>query len=164
MDKKEIRNLKWSLNVCYWWLNFLSLVSFGILLLFSNNPDGLTLSDFELAKHNSGLIILRCFIEDQIIIIFGLCILIFSYGSIKEPIKNWDNYQQLQIFRWFIFGCLLYVTIDMWDKFISSRDVRIVFSYFYFYQLLIQFIVMSILSIFVRNYKDKILSTMDEKT
>ncbi len=159
MDKKEIRNLKWSLNVCYLWLNSLSLVSFVSLLVFSNNPYGLTLSDFELAKHDSGNIILRCFIEDQIIMIFGLCILIFSYGSIKEPIKNWDNYEQLRIFRWFIFGCLLYVTIDMWD---SSRDFRILFSYFYFYQLLIQFIVMSILSIFVRNYKYKILSTIDK--
>jgi hypothetical protein len=167
MNFKKIRNVKLSINVCHWWLVVNSFLS-CMLLVNSSNWGFLDVNVIDLDKINPGYSILKCIRHPQSSTLIVLSIILFSYGSSKSSkftTKEWDNsFAYFTIYRFIIFSFLLVSTLYIVDNIItlSSYQNRNPLTYDFQLWLFIQFIVVSILSIYVRNYKHKVFSDLEE--
>ena len=157
MDNKDIRLLKWSLRLYHWWLNVLSLITAFILLPRQGYVD---FRGFELIKNNTGDFLLKSFTSIDIFSSILLCVLTFSYTTaIESHPKNFLNSFQW-IFNMLFFVILLEVT---YGTFLNIDSHFTPFPSTFRFVFIIQFIIFSILTIHIRNHRDKILSTLDKQ-
>jgi hypothetical protein len=154
MNNKDIRFLKWSLKIYHWWLNVLSVIT-AYILFPKDGSQGL-----ELIKNNTGDFLLKSFTSHDMFISILLCVLTFSYTtSISSHPKNFNNSHQwiFNMLFFFILGGVTLMTLSQIDRYFNPFPNTFKFVY------LINFIILSLLTIHIRNHRDKILSTLDKQ-
>jgi hypothetical protein len=166
MDNKEITKLKSPLNRLANYYELWAVFCFIFLIYqqwnvmdFFSSFDG-NYSDAELFKKNTGYFLINIFTSFENIFLISLSILIFSFVSDKS------KYSSFILTRNIDFGDLLFYYFPLFIIIIWTL-IKISFD-FYSYELkmklIIQLVTFSILSVYVRNYKNKILSVLEDQS
>jgi hypothetical protein len=166
MDNKETKKLKSTLN----WLQgfmvlwavfcyiYLALQEMKLMETYKNIDE--IFSDAELFKKNTGYFLIKIFssLEDIFLITFSILIFSFCSDKSKYSFSNLGD-NSFWSFKYYYYILLLGI--------ISLTLIKIHYN-FYSYEsklnLIIQLVTFSILSIYVRNYKNKILSDLEDQS